>query len=260
MKHWRTNGGDHRVSDAGQVSASKIVVTDDAVVPRRGTDWRRTESGHYLCNCMVLVGCTTAIPVCASNPEDGVMCCYPESAPRAQFAEGRAAKMRHVTASLKETPAECRIRVRSGSQIERTNDRTACRLLRCRRCSTSWSTPIEVFVAAFSPVDHQVGVISSSTARRQGLKLFDAASTWLKLAPKLIRSYGGDAIIGAGGRRGIERRTLQGVRQRGRIPLLRRYSRPSARAATCVSPGPTSRVRRSSPGAGSFTERVSGRR
>ena len=55
-------------------------------------------------------------------------------------------------------------------------------------------TPIEEFVAAFSPVEHQVGAMFFINGAQAGLELFDAASTWRKLAPKLVRSYAVDAI------------------------------------------------------------------
>jgi hypothetical protein len=55
-------------------------------------------------------------------------------------------------------------------------------------------TPLEQFVGAFPPAEHQVGAIFLINGRRAGLELFDAASTWRKLAPKLVRSYAVDAI------------------------------------------------------------------
>jgi hypothetical protein len=54
--------------------------------------------------------------------------------------------------------------------------------------------PIDEFVAAFPPVDHQVGGIFFINGVQAGLELFDAASTWRKLSPKLVRSYAMDAI------------------------------------------------------------------
>ena len=53
---------------------------------------------------------------------------------------------------------------------------------------------IEDFVAAFQPVDRQVGAVFLVNGRLAGLELFDAPSTWCKLSPKLVRSYALDAI------------------------------------------------------------------
>jgi hypothetical protein len=55
-------------------------------------------------------------------------------------------------------------------------------------------TPIAAFVSAFPPVDHQVDAMFFINGAQAGLELFDAASTWRKLAPKLVRSYAVDAI------------------------------------------------------------------
>lgn len=50
------------------------------------------------------------------------------------------------------------------------------------------------FVRAFAPAARQVGAIFAVNGRVAGLDLFDAPSTWRKLAPKLVRSYAVDAI------------------------------------------------------------------
>ena len=55
-------------------------------------------------------------------------------------------------------------------------------------------SPLEDFVAAFRPVDRQVGAVFLVNGRLAGLELFDAPSTWRKLSPKLVRSYALDAI------------------------------------------------------------------
>ena len=53
---------------------------------------------------------------------------------------------------------------------------------------------LEDFVAAFAPVERQVGAVFLVNGRVVGLELFDAPSTWRKLSPKLVRSYALDAI------------------------------------------------------------------
>ena len=52
---------------------------------------------------------------------------------------------------------------------------------------------LEDFIAAFPPVDRQVGGVPVN-GRLAGLELFDAPSTWRKLSLKLVRSYALDAI------------------------------------------------------------------
>jgi hypothetical protein len=53
---------------------------------------------------------------------------------------------------------------------------------------------LDEFVAAFPPVEHQVGAVFLINGRPAGLELFDAPSTWRKLSPKLVRSYAVDAL------------------------------------------------------------------
>lgn len=53
---------------------------------------------------------------------------------------------------------------------------------------------LDEFAAAFPPVDRQVGAVFLINGQPAGLELFDAASTWGKLAPKLVRSYAVDAL------------------------------------------------------------------
>jgi hypothetical protein len=53
---------------------------------------------------------------------------------------------------------------------------------------------LEDFIAAFPPVERQVGAVFLVNGRLAGLELFDASSTWRKLSPKLVRSYALDAI------------------------------------------------------------------
>jgi hypothetical protein len=58
-----------------------------------------------------------------------------------------------------------------------------------RRASAKGEIPVPTGV-----VDNQVGVVFIINGAQAGLELFDAASTWRKLAPKLVRSYAVDAI------------------------------------------------------------------
>ncbi len=104
--------------------------------------------------------------------------------------------MRDVTASMQ----------RTGSRISNQGavwDRIADKSARMQASSKTSAMdaiydkvdkPLEDFVGAFSPVEHQVGAMFFINGRPAGLELFDAASTWRKLSPKLVRSYAVDAI------------------------------------------------------------------
>ncbi len=53
---------------------------------------------------------------------------------------------------------------------------------------------IDRYIAAFPPVERQVGAIVYVSGRLAGLELFDAPGTWRKLSAKVLRSYALDAI------------------------------------------------------------------
>ena len=118
-------------------------------------------------------------------------------APRVQYAEGRAAKMQNVTASL-----------RSDSRSRRSNQGEVWSLIaeKARRLDAPSPTSamsemyevhegsIDEFVKAFTPAERQVGAVFFINGRVAGLELFDAASTWRAISHKLVRSYAIDAI------------------------------------------------------------------
>jgi hypothetical protein len=118
------------------------------------------------------------------------------SAPRAQFAEGRAAKMRQVTDSLRASGARLSDQGEVWSAIAKKSAR-----LRAESATAAMSVmfdkldrPLEDFVNAFPPAAHQVGAVFLITGRLCGLELFDAPRTWRQLSSKLVRSYALDAI------------------------------------------------------------------
>jgi hypothetical protein len=122
------------------------------------------------------------------------------AAPRAQFAEGRAAKMRQVTESLQSVGA----RRSNQGEVWRAIEDKAVRL-GAHSATNAMSamfdqleSSVDDFVRAFPPQPHQAGAIFTISGRIVGLELFDAPATWRKLAAKLIRSYAVDAIDRAG--------------------------------------------------------------
>ncbi len=82
------------------------------------------------------------------------------SAPRAQYAEGRAAKMRQVTSSLRSGSRASNqsevwnLLAAKSARLNATSDTAAMSAV-----FEKLETPIDAFVAAFSPVDHQVGAM-----------------------------------------------------------------------------------------------------
>ena len=118
------------------------------------------------------------------------------ASPRAQFAEGRAEKMRHVTSSLRADGSRSSDQREVWSRIAEKSARlgavsdTSAMSAMYETCHVS----LEEFVAAFTPVERQVGAVFFVNGRAAGLELFDAPRTWRTLAPKLIRSYALDAL------------------------------------------------------------------
>jgi hypothetical protein len=118
------------------------------------------------------------------------------AAPRAQFAEGRAEKMRHVTSSLRADGSRSSDQQEVWSHIAEKSARlgavsdTSAMSAMFEACHAS----LEEFVAAFTPIERQVGAVFFVNGRAAGLELFDAPRTWRTLAPKLIRSYALDAL------------------------------------------------------------------
>ena len=118
------------------------------------------------------------------------------SAPRTQFAEGRAAKMHQVTNSLLSSGARRSDQSAVWNAIAEKSARlgaesdTAAMSAMYDKVDHS----LEEFVAAFPPVERQVGAVFLVNGCLVGLELFDAPGTWRKLSPKLVRSYALDAI------------------------------------------------------------------
>jgi hypothetical protein len=126
------------------------------------------------------------------------------ASPRVQFAEGRAAKMHNVTASLHHHNS------RQSNQGE-VWDLIAGKAARLDAVSPtsamssiydSHEESIADFVRAFTPIENQVGAVFFVDGCVAGLDLFDAAGTWQKVAHKLVRSYALDAIDRRTERRG----------------------------------------------------------
>ena len=119
-----------------------------------------------------------------------------QSAPRAQFAEGRAAKMRDVTASLRQTGTRRSDQGEVWSRIAHKSARLGAESETGAMAAMfeQAHAPIERFVEAFISDARQAGGIFLIDGRIVGLELFDAPATWRTLAPKLIRSYAVDAI------------------------------------------------------------------
>jgi hypothetical protein len=118
------------------------------------------------------------------------------SAPRAHFAEGRAEKMQQVTSSLLSSGVHRSDQSAVWDAIAEKSARLGARSDTAAMSAMydKLDHSLEDFVAAFPPIERQVGGVFLVNRRVVGLELFDAPSTWRKLSPKLVRSYALDAI------------------------------------------------------------------
>jgi len=187
------------VGEGGSVPELKVVNRGDvAVLLLDGEELVGAKQNRVL-NLTILVPPqhTTIIPVsCVESGRWRRASHEFGSASRTQFAEGRAAKMDQVTRSLKAHGTRRSDQQAVWSAIEEKSARldaksdTAAMAAMYEKLDHS----LEDFIAAFPPVDLQVGAVFLVNGRLAGLELFDAPSTWRTLWPKLVRSYALDAI------------------------------------------------------------------
>jgi hypothetical protein len=187
------------VNDGGQIPELKIVVKGATPVLLLDGEELIGAKQNRVLNLTILAPAqrATVIPVsCVESGRWRRMSRAFASSPRTQFAEGRAAKMRQVTASLNAAGR------RASDQHDvwrRIADKSA--RLNAPSDTSAMSAVFEKvdpgldeFVCAFTPLERQVGAVFYINGRAAGLELFDAADTWRQLSAKLIRSFAVDAI------------------------------------------------------------------
>ncbi len=119
-----------------------------------------------------------------------------QPADRAFHAVGRRAKVAQVSMSLYTDGAPQsdqgaiwnEIDVKSARMGARSATRAASAMFDHQRHT------LDRFVDAIKPLDGQVGAIFAIRGQIAGLDVFDAPQTWAALMPKLVRSYGLDAL------------------------------------------------------------------
>jgi hypothetical protein len=123
------------------------------------------------------------------------------SAPRSMYAEGRASKMAYVTENMKASGRKASnqgavwddIRAKFG-KFATSSPTSAMSDLYSQQ-----SVRLEDYVRSFTPLPDQIGAVFAMDGEIIGLELFDSAETFRKLFPKLVRSYGLDALSSRGG-------------------------------------------------------------
>lgn len=118
------------------------------------------------------------------------------SARRAHYAAGRARKAASVSESLRTH------RSRRSDQAEVWADISAKSVRMAASSDTgaaaamyeTHESRLEEYLAAFTPVEEQVGALFALNGKVQGFDLFDATQTAGTMLPKLVQSYALDAI------------------------------------------------------------------
>jgi hypothetical protein len=190
------------VSDGGRVPELKIIVKGAAPVLLLDGEELIGAKQNRVLNLTILApaGGETVIPVsCVESGRWRRMSRAFSSSTRTQFAEGRAAKMRQVTASLStaghrasdQSDVWFRIADKS-ARLNAPSDTSAMAALFEKFEKVDGG--LEEFVRAFTPLDRQVGAVFYINGEPAGLEVFDSGDTWRKLSAKLIRSFAVDAI------------------------------------------------------------------
>jgi hypothetical protein len=118
------------------------------------------------------------------------------SASRAHYAEGRARNISHINASMKISGS----RASNQSQVWQDIDMKFNKFKASSPTSAmsdlfeQQSGQLEDYVRSFTPAEDQVGAVFAIEGKVVGLELFDSPETLRKLFPKLLRSYGLDAL------------------------------------------------------------------
>jgi hypothetical protein len=150
-------------------------------------------------NLTILVPAATTLTIPVSCVEAGRWRARSRAftaAPRAQYASGRAKRMRQVTTSMRLNQSYHSDQTEVWADIAEKSERLAA-------CSPTGameemfirhSRSIEEYVDAMRPVPCQVGALFLLEGRVVGFDLFDRAITLRRLLRKLVRSVAVDAI------------------------------------------------------------------
>lgn len=119
-----------------------------------------------------------------------------QPADRAYHADGRRAKLTQVSASMQcgelraadQGAIWAEIDAKSARLGAESDTRAAAAMYETRRRS------LDDLVQTLQPVDNQVGAVFAIHGAIAGLDVFDSPRTWRSLLPKLVRSYGLDAM------------------------------------------------------------------
>lgn len=146
---------------------------------------------------LVAAGKTLIIPVsCVEAGRWRHRTSHFDSAKSLHYAKGRASKMAQVSASMRSTGQRRSDQAEVWKDISEKSARfmVASETSAMNDIYEHESTGLEDYVGSFPVLEGQAGAVFAIGARVVGLELFDSAETLRKLFPKLLRSYGLDAL------------------------------------------------------------------
>lgn len=191
------------ISESGSVPELKFVNEGELPVLLMDGEELIGAKQNRILNLTILAAARTELKIPVSCVERGRWSYRSQAfatAPRAQYAGARAKKMSSVSFSLRESGR----RVSDQQQVWQDIDGVLCDLAVQSPTSAmsdiynSYSDDLDESVRAFSAVDDQAGATFAIDGEIIGLDLFDHASTFRKLLPKLVRSYALEALAGRG--------------------------------------------------------------
>jgi hypothetical protein len=191
------------VSEGGSVPELKFVNSGDRRVFLLDGEELVGAKQNRVLNLSILVpaGKTLVVPVsCVEAGRWHSRTRQFSSAPRTYYAQGRARKMAQVSQSMRSAGR----RTSDQGEVWRDiSDKFAKFGASSETSAVSdiyeqQSARLEDYVSSFSVSEGQAGAVFAIDGRVVGLELFDSTETLRKLFPKLLRSYGLDALERAG--------------------------------------------------------------
>jgi hypothetical protein len=187
------------VTEGGSVPELKFVNSGDKkVFLLDGEELVGAKQNRVLnLSIMVPVGKTLVVPVsCVERGRWHHVSRGFSSSPRTHYAEGRARKMAQVSESMKTSGRRTSDQGEIWNHINEKFSRFGASSPTAAMSDIyeQHSVLLEDYVRSFASAEDQVGALFAIEGEVLGLELFDSPETLRKLFPKLLRSYGLDAL------------------------------------------------------------------
>ncbi len=187
------------VSESGHVP--ELTIVNEGSVPVLVLDGEELVGAkqNRIVNLSILVPPTTQLRLPVSCVEAGRWAHRSRAfaaAGRAHYASGRAMKVQQVTCSMEACGSHRADQGAIWNDIDAKAQRMAASsATRAAAAMYDQARPdLDAFQAKLEAVPRQVGAVFAINGAIVGLELFDNAETWRKSMPKIVESYGLDAL------------------------------------------------------------------